>query len=390
MNVSSVILRFGLVLLAGGIPAPVRSAEPLATWHVRTAPIPSATENLEGVAYGNGRWVIVGDDGTLLNSPDGAQWIAETNPLGTVGFTDVTFGNGLFVAVGRGATALLTSPDGRQWTPRTSGFVGGSEIIHDGVRFVVARPAGGLSVSTNGADWSNPPGIPQKHVDVGGLAFGKGTYVSAGYQRSGGPPDLFSSTDFKQWSPRDSRVTENLMNAGYGLGLFYLVGMDGTLVTSPDGVEWTPRSVPHSGFIWDVAEGGGHVVAAAQWGRLLTSPDGIVWTRRETEFLWHFTDVAFGGNTFVAVGWDGQIVQSDPLPMQPGHSRLSQPVKSSPDDAFAFHIAGDVGRSYRIETSTDLRTWSPLETVVLVSSPMSYVDVDAGGSRRFYRVQAVP
>jgi hypothetical protein len=85
------------------------------TWTSRT----SQGNLLNGVAYGNGTFVAVGRNGTILTSPDGVGWTQRTS--GTSNHLNgVTYGNGLFVAVGeRGA--ILTSPDGVNWTLRTSG-----------------------------------------------------------------------------------------------------------------------------------------------------------------------------------------------------------------------------------------------------------------------------
>jgi hypothetical protein len=63
---------------------------------------------LTGVAYGNNTFVAVGDDGTILTSPDGVSWTARTSETG-YGLYGVTYGNGTFVAVGWYGT-ILTSP----------------------------------------------------------------------------------------------------------------------------------------------------------------------------------------------------------------------------------------------------------------------------------------
>ena len=75
------------------------------TWTQRT----SGTGNeLEGVAYGNGRFVAVGNGGTILTSPDGVNWTRRTS--GTRSWLGgVTYGNGTFVAVGEEGI-ILTSP----------------------------------------------------------------------------------------------------------------------------------------------------------------------------------------------------------------------------------------------------------------------------------------
>ena len=59
------------------------------------------------MTYGNGRFVAVGEDGTILTSPDGVSWTRRTS--GTSNRLEgVAYGNGLFVAVGGGT--ILTSP----------------------------------------------------------------------------------------------------------------------------------------------------------------------------------------------------------------------------------------------------------------------------------------
>jgi len=75
------------------------------TWTQRT----SGTGNeLEGVAYGNGRFVVVGEGGTILTSPDGVNWAAQASGTGN-NLEAVTYANGRFVAVGWFGT-ILTSP----------------------------------------------------------------------------------------------------------------------------------------------------------------------------------------------------------------------------------------------------------------------------------------
>jgi hypothetical protein len=70
---------------------------------------------LEGVTYGNGLFVAVGKNGTILTSPDGVNWTERTSPA-KAGLNGVTYGNGLFVAVGRDVGSysdygtILTSP----------------------------------------------------------------------------------------------------------------------------------------------------------------------------------------------------------------------------------------------------------------------------------------
>jgi photosystem II stability/assembly factor-like uncharacterized protein len=347
----------------------------------------STTENYEGVAYGNGRWVIVGGKGTILSSPDGVQWTAETNPAGTAKLNDVAFGGGKFVAIGSGNQVVLTSPDGHGWTQIPLKVGGGLEIIYDGTQFISSAAGGWLFKSPDGTAWEGLERIPTLYVDVGGLAYGNGTYVNVGYSRTGKPTDLWSSPDLSKWEFRDAQSSQHLLGVVFGLGQFVAVGYKGTLITSPDGVQWTLRDVPHTGFIWDICQGGPYLAAAAQWGRVLTSTDGANWTRRQTEGDDHLTDIAFGNGTFIAVGWNGQIVQSDPIVAEPSPGSsivLSQPAAALDEVKFSF--TGTVGETYQVQSTSDWVSWVPVTTVTCTTSPMKVSLPNQALRSRFYRV----
>ena len=75
----------------------------------------SSGGSIIGVAYGNGIWVLLQTNGTALTSVnEGVNWTLQTGVLDTsVTWTDVTYGNGRFVAVGDKNAAY--SFDGATW-----------------------------------------------------------------------------------------------------------------------------------------------------------------------------------------------------------------------------------------------------------------------------------
>jgi len=69
-------------------------------------------KKLNGVAYGkdlngNGLFVAVGGGGTILTSPDGITWTLQTSGTSNTLY-GIAYGNGRFVAVGE--NVILTSP----------------------------------------------------------------------------------------------------------------------------------------------------------------------------------------------------------------------------------------------------------------------------------------
>jgi photosystem II stability/assembly factor-like uncharacterized protein len=82
-------------------------ADPLDNWHLRY----SSSKTLNAVTYGNGTFVAVGYQGTILYSVDGIAWEPRTSGT-SMYLNGVTYGNSTFVAVGDHGTILI-SIDGR-------------------------------------------------------------------------------------------------------------------------------------------------------------------------------------------------------------------------------------------------------------------------------------
>jgi len=160
-----------------------------------------------------GLFVAVGDNGTILTSPDGTTWTQRTSPPGPFGarvhLYDVTYGNGLFVAVGDNGT-ILTSPDGTTWAKRNSGtseeFLG---VTYGNGIFLTIGLDGNILISPDGTTWT------------------EGSYENS-----------YSYGFFKA--------------ATYGNGLFVTVSKNGAIQTSPDGTTWTERTSGISGWLREV------------------------------------------------------------------------------------------------------------------------------------------
>lgn len=78
------------------------SYEAVANWTNRDS---GTTNALGRVTFGNGLFVTVGLEGTILTSPDGVAWTARNSGT-TSQLFGVTYANGLFVATGNSGTIL--------------------------------------------------------------------------------------------------------------------------------------------------------------------------------------------------------------------------------------------------------------------------------------------
>lgn len=74
-------------------------------------------DSILDIAYGNGRFVAVGENGKIAYSNDGINWTAVLDPaFGFSKIYSITYGNGRFIATGEGDIGMAYSTDGSSWT----------------------------------------------------------------------------------------------------------------------------------------------------------------------------------------------------------------------------------------------------------------------------------
>ena len=206
------------------------------------------------VAYGNGVFVgVSGDQADVLASPDGLNWTAQeliTNTSSSVSFSDVTFGNGRFVAVAGSLAA--TSTDGTNWTSApTAGWLysvaaGNGKFV--GVGYLTN------AFSTNGVDWTyQASSSAEPLVDV---AFGGGFFVAIGTGGYVGLPreyPIWVSADGTHWSRRSSWTSRPTSAVAFGDGSFVVVGTGAILQSDPlVNLELAVQPAPHL-LLWGPA-----------------------------------------------------------------------------------------------------------------------------------------
>lgn len=179
-------------------------------------------------------FLVTGDDGAGLISPDGISWDAVTTAVAT-DCRSQCHGNGVSVRIdpkGR----LWSSLDGTNWTARNPGV---PFALHRGAfgngHFVVIGNEGALITSTDGIHWIRRESGTDERLR--GAAFGSGRFVVVGYAGL-----ILVSRDGINWHRRRSGTDVRLQDAAFGNSVFVVVGWDGTILTSRDGFRWRPSS----------------------------------------------------------------------------------------------------------------------------------------------------
>jgi hypothetical protein len=146
-------------------PAPITKITTLNTWTIQPTTFAPET-TWSSVAYGNGKYVAVSNNGTypVMYSTNGIDWLTNTTGADTASWTSVTFGNGKFVAVANSDGFIMYSLDGINWSATAGlltyvngeygGFFGTSVALSsDGSIMAVGAPNIGIcyvNVYTNG------------------------------------------------------------------------------------------------------------------------------------------------------------------------------------------------------------------------------------------------
>jgi uncharacterized delta-60 repeat protein len=368
----------GRLVAVGAAGAIVTSADGT-TW---TATTSGTTNDLLGVNFLNGRFIAVGVLGTILTSNDGLTWTTRAAAGNQSGLQNTAFGNGRYVVVGQGgstgrviltstdavnwtfaiggprqgtnlnavaassstvvavgnAGAIVSSADKVSWTDRASGVASTlplNDVIYNSTegRFVAVGNGGAITASSDGATWAlQSTSSVISTTALFGITTSPNIAGGAGYVVVGNGGSIFTTTNFgasTTWTRRTSNTTALLRKAVYAGGLHVAVGSNGALVTSADAVTWTLRTTGTTATLNDVAYGSGAYLAVGLNGTVLRSTDGATWTAVprftaanlvgvkfiDGQFL--ATSAGFGSSYYVSsdgLNWRGRIYGSfDPI-----------------------------------------------------------------------------
>ncbi len=288
--------------------AAVPAISPCGPWQ-QVLPWPTDA-TLRGVAYGDGRFVAVGE-GVALVSEDGVVWTVAA-AWADLDLNAVTWAGDRFVAVGSSPYAswrqgqVAWSRDGAEWRVVPVMAYELEDVAWDGHAFVAvgwhADPGVGADLlrSEDGETWTAlavpAAGVPRA------VASGGGVWVTAG-------EGLLRSPDGWTWQQVDDRSFQDVAWDGRR---FVAVGFGGVFA-SPDGAAWSELGGPRWGGC--VAASGGSLLTAGGWpefhgrtypGEVATSADGLLWSEASASPR-VVLDATWAEGLWVAVGWHGLL-----------------------------------------------------------------------------------
>jgi hypothetical protein len=274
---------------------------------------PSSEFILHAAAYGTNGFVAVGDTGYTLEynypgvvctSTNGSSWAEQPYSISENSLYGCTYGNGLYVLVGD-AGAIVVSPDLANWSEVTAYHRSAITAIACSTNLSIASGLPTVDeyfvftnfttlVSTNGSNWVVSTVNLPTMVD---LTSGGGQFAGVNGHA------IYTTSDGYNWQSNNT-FSNQLRGVRYLNGQYVALGDNGTIFTSVDATNWSNDSVATSGSFYGAACGNGLYVAGGSVAA--TSQDGVVWSLCPSNPPAFITRMVYGEGLFVAAAYTGE------------------------------------------------------------------------------------
>jgi len=303
------------------------------SWTIRTSDF---SGNLHAAAWVEGRFVVVGANGTIIsttfNGTDwGEEWIPETSGS-TEALRGITFNeNSSVIAVGDNGTILTRTLSPLIWTHQATGVT--PEDLHSVAwylndtffSYVTVGSGGTILTSVNTTNWeaaTDPPAeFTTDLLHVSGArnltsSLGDEFFLATGKNGT----VLTTTSDINTWVPRTSNISDEwLFDSAWDGTNHIVVGSNGTLITSTslDGSAWTTQNAQTSEHLLSVAVDNTSILIGGEFNTQIITSDPTSIT--PTDILTgsgritsqHLNDILFDNDKYIAIGNAGTIITSD-------------------------------------------------------------------------------
>jgi len=282
----------------------IKTSTDLKKWDIRRTPSGTTTPESTNFKFVNDLYFATfAQNGPFFVSNDLSTWTDRT--FTTLLVADVTFGTGVYVAVGASGRAY-TSTDAVTWTSNSTASTDNlSTVIFEQNQFVAVGSSGRIQTSTNAVTWTIRTSGTSSNLSS--IIFKNNLYVTVG--RGGA---LQTSTNGVTWAARTSNTTSAITRVEFGNNIYLYVGAGGVTGTSTNAITWTARTSGATGLSTDFLASLTFDTANSRFivgdlsGRLRTTTDGLSWTVLSDR---HFLNMsgATGNNYHINYGNDRYV-----------------------------------------------------------------------------------
>lgn len=299
------------------------------------------TSRINDVAYGAGLYVAVGDNGTIITSPDLVTWTARTNPTGTTSnhMTSVAYGGGYFVAIGTNGSnvSVASSPDGITWTVRPLPF---STVSADGARNII---------------------------------YADGKFVSLWFY-SGQSRVCYAANPTGTWTsvtvvPHSHPVNQIAYRPGAGFAVSVLdtTPVSWNVAVSADLVNWktslaAPVGASSNSYVYQLAAGPEYfyaMVTSSTYG-IMRSRDGLGWEQMSVETSTDYPDTSGKNCCLYAGGGFFRLTSANRIRVSTDHGASSKNFAAFMASSPYMRLAYANGIIFMLSNSTAYATHIPI------------------------------
>jgi hypothetical protein len=271
---------------------------------------PLTNSTLDAVHYANGKWIAVGGGRYLLQSVDGIQWQL-SQPLPFNGFNDVYYADNKWVAVGgfdRAAIATANA-DATEWRDESPAGAHGLYMVGFAQnQWLSLGNLGEIATSAAAGEWElHHPPTTDWLTDV---AFGSGKWVASGgsYPRKA----IVYSNNGSDWTNATLNGGSTVIAIGHHNGTWITVGSEGSILRSTNGMVFDPQPSPVNSALRGVQYADGQWVAVGIYSKILTSTDdGLSWSIVPSGTTLSFEKLARSDSAWVAAALTGVAVSTN-------------------------------------------------------------------------------
>lgn len=267
--------------------------------------------------------------------------------------TDVEYTGGRFVAVGQSGT-LQTSVNGLNWTKADVGYGELNCVAGSGNRIVVGGDTGRIAVTDDGNKWKTYD--LKSNWDIEGMVWDGRRFVAAGSDNVNWEYYtglILTSYDGHVWTETASGISEPLSSIAWNGSRYVTIGYDGGIFTSDDGYSWQEAITGNEYYINDIIWSGRQFVAVGENGAVLRSQDGINWTLGNCGYDIFLSGVMWNGREYFAVCYGGIILRSkDAVTWKAVRSGATSDLAGVAGNGEVYIIVGDNGMMLTSEDGT--------------------------------------
>lgn len=298
----------------------------LDNWNETSLPIDNISYSVN-VAYGNDKFVVLTSGSNIAAySEDGVNWQQIELPTDILG--SIAYGNNRFVAVGNEMIDIdgevsrkgisYYSEDGVNWILGTSYSEQFGNIYYINEKFMVQTYSNNIWLSSSdGITWEIINLPTSDYIYMGSIAYGNGRYIMLAYDEDVGgdvgsvPTDVvIYSDDGITWVVEAMPSYQFWGDICYGNNKFVAIAAHGgwgdstsVFAYSEDGINWTESTLPVEGYWADLIYATEKFILISSRGDVvLYSEDGINWAQGTLPKEAGWDSVCYGEDKFVAVG----------------------------------------------------------------------------------------